>query len=128
MVNNKKIQALKNASLSKHDEMLQRAINAIKLMQEKNIPINFEAVEKYSGVSKTCLYRNAKIKAQINKLRAKDGIIKKSVDLHALIQKKDTKITKLEKKIKSLQKKNAEIKNQLEAAYGEIYRLNSGIK
>ena len=128
MTSNKQIQALKNASSSKHDETIQRAVNAIKLMQEKNIPINFEAVEKYSGVSKTCLYRNTKIKAQINKLRSKDGIIKKSADLHELIQKKDKKITKLEKKIKSLQKKNIEIKNQLEAAYGEIYRLNSNIK
>lgn len=108
--------------------MIERVTDAIKVMQEKNIPINFQSVAKYSAASKTCLYREAKIKAKINSLRSKDGVIKRTTNLHTKIQKKDIKITTLINKIKILEKKILDMKNQLEVAYGEIYRLNSGEK
>jgi len=125
MVVKKQIQTLKDASSLKRDDTLKRAIHAIKLMQEKNIPINFQTVAKYASVSKTWLYGEAKIRKQINSLRDKNGIRKRTTDLHDLNQKKEAEVKKLNAKIKLLEKTIAKMKKQLEVAYGEIYRLNS---
>lgn len=124
----KQIQTLKDASLSKREATIQRAINAIEVMQEKDTLINFQTVAKYAGVSKTWLYSEANIREQINSLRDKDGIIKRTTDLHNLNQKKDVLVKKLNMKIKMQEKTIAKMKQQLEVAYGEIYHLNSNKK
>lgn len=121
----KQIQALKNASLGKREATTQRAINAIKMMQDKNILINFQTVAKYAGVSKTWLYSETTIRNQINSLRDKRGVTQRTSDLYELNMKKDAKIEKLTTKIKMLKKTVIQMRKQLEIAYGEIYNLSS---
>ncbi len=128
MVVKKQIQVLKDASSSKRNDTLKRVIYAIKVMQEKNILINFQTVAKHAAVSKTWLYGEATIRKQINSLRDKSDIRKRATNLHDLNQKKETEIKKLHTKIKVLEKTIVKMKKQLEVAYGEIYCLNSSKK
>ena len=121
----KKVQALKAAALSKREDTLQRVQGIIMMMQEKNMIINFQSVSKQASVSKTWLYGEPEIRKQINGLRHKLGIIKKTTDLQAVIQKKDDEMGVLHQKVKDLEKTVSGLRIQLEVAYGELYKKNS---
>ena len=84
MVHKKQIQPLIAASALKRENALQRANSALKLMQEKDIPINFESVSKYACVAKSWLYKDSKIKDEINKLRNAQMLMRVLVVLSTL--------------------------------------------
>lgn len=121
----KKLQALKTAAHAKRENTLRRVLSIIKMMQEKNMVINFQSVSKQASVSKTWLYAESAIRQQINDLRHKSGVIKKTTDLEAVIRKKDGEITGLQQKIKSLEITIGKLRTQVEAAYGELYKKSS---
>ena len=86
-------------------EAQERVLNAIKEMQAKGEPVNFNTVHLKSGASKNYLYKNEAIRSEIERIRsteaAKAGAWHKKYDRTSkskdvLIEAKDRRIAKLE--------------------------------
>ena len=87
------------------EEAQERVLNAIKEMQAKGEPVNFNTVHLKSGASKNYLYKNETIRSEIESIRsaeaAKAGAWHKKYDRTSkskdvLIEAKDRRIAKLE--------------------------------
>lgn len=118
---NNQILALKKASQDKRDDTQLKVTAVLRVMKEKNIPINFESIAKLSGVSKTWLYRQPELKNEIDMLRVKKGKIQRVIDLKSTVEQKDNEILALKTKNKSLQETIKKLRQQLEIVYGELY-------
>lgn len=119
----KKILALKIASQSKVKDTRLKVETILRVMKEKNIPINFESVAKLSGISKTWLYRQTDLRDEINLLRKKSGKIQRVIDLKNTNEKKDIQIMELKNKNVSLKTEIKKLRHQIEVIYGELYVL-----
>jgi hypothetical protein len=118
--NSKKILALKQASQDKAKDTQLKVATVMRVMKEKNLPINFESVSKLSGVSKTWLYRQPELSDEINLLRKKSGKIKRVIDLKDATEKKDIQIKELKNKNASLKAEIKKLRYQIEVIYGEL--------
>lgn len=125
---NKKIQALKKAAKDKRENTILKVTTTLRIMKEKNLPINFESVAKLAGVSKTWLYKQKALNAEISDVRNKTGKIKRIIDLQSINKKKDAEIMLLKDKNKALKIKIKELRHQLEAIYDELYKLKQNSK
>ncbi len=118
----KKIQALKKASEDKHHHTLLKVTAVLKVMKEKDLPINFESVAKLAGVSKTWLYAQPEIKNEISQYRDKKGKIERVIDQQSAIDKSEKEIIVLKEKNKLLKETIKKLRQQLEIVYGELYK------
>ena len=90
-------------------------------MEKENIPINFLSVFKFTGVSRSWLYKEPTIKDLI--LKAKDQSNNRLIlDQAIQLNKKGQEIEILTKQNKMLRKQIEELRHQLEVAYAEIYK------
>lgn len=126
--NNKKILALKQASQDKVKNTQLKVATVMRVMKEKELPINFESVAKLSGVSKTWLYRQPELSKEISQSREKTGKIKRVIDLKDITEKKDTEIRKLKNKNSALTSEIKKLRHQIEVVYGELYKLKQNTK
>lgn len=120
--NDKKIQILKNAAATKHENTKRCVGEALSEMKKHNIRITFHSVAKYAGVSKTWLYSQAKFREQIMQERdcfdhAGHMIVQKKQ-----VEKKDEQIALLKERVSQLSEEVKELKRQVEIAYGELYK------
>lgn len=125
MMNKNKINALHQATKTKRDETFIRVKIVLQVMQAQSLSINFEAVAKLAQVSKTWLYKEELISAEIKRARNKDGKIRKTLDYQSIIQKMDTEIITLKDKNKALLDELKKVKTLLEIAHGELYKLKN---
>ena len=124
-----KIQILNQAAQTKREETFIKVKTVLKIMKEKGLPINFASVAKLAQVSKTWLYQEPMICAEIKKARnAKDDIIRRTIDYQSTIEKKDQEIVQLKTSNKALREEIKQLKQQLEIVYGELYKLNHKFK
>lgn len=97
-----------------------KAIRELSFTEQK---INFNSVSQLSGVSKTFLYNNEKVKKRIEELRDKQ--VSKTINQRAKYDKtsksKDIIIMAKDKKIKELEEENKKLKEQLEVLRGKLY-------
>lgn len=70
----KQIQALKNAAQEKRALTTERVLAALKIMEEQNIPINFESVANFAQVSKTWVYASPLLKNEYKALKTRQKI------------------------------------------------------
>tara|TARA_R110000868_G_scaffold395739_2_gene667608 strand:+ start:1507 stop:1905 length:399 start_codon:yes stop_codon:yes gene_type:complete len=122
-MNNNKIMALQNATNAKREKTFLKVKTVLKVMQTKSLPINFESVAKLSGVSKTWLYKELLIAAEIKRLRKKEGTINRMLDYKSMLDKKDDELIELKARNKVLNEQVRRLKDQLEVVHGELYRL-----
>ena len=103
-------------------EKVDKAIRELSLGEQK---INFNSVSNLSGVSKTFLYNNIKIKHRIEELRDKqiEKVIKQRIKYDKTDKSKDIIIMAKDKKIKELQDENKKLKKQLEVLRGKLYLM-----
>ncbi len=120
---NKKIIALNLASQEKRKNTQLKVIAVMRVMKDKNIPINFESVAKLSGVSKTWIYRQSDLSDEITNLRNKTGKIERVIDQKNINERQDAEILNLKNKNRALKAKIKKLHQQIEALYGELYRL-----
>lgn len=120
---NKKVLALKKASQDKRSNTLLKVTTVLRVMKEKNLPINFESVAKLAGVSKTWLYQQKELSEEISCARNKTGKIHRVIDLQSSVSKKDNEIIKLKEKNSKLKHTIRKLRNQLEVVYGELYKI-----
>ena len=121
MNDKKNIQALNKASQKKRDDTLERVMNALKIMEQEGISINFLSVSKFTGVARSWLYKEPTIKEII--------IQTKTPSNNQLMQDQAVKLKATQRQVDILSKQNKllrqqinELRKQLEVVYAEIYR------
>jgi hypothetical protein len=103
----------------------QRAEEAIQLLLKENRPISFTAVAETAHVSTAWLYGQEDIKQQLLNLRAQQQPKPKIVippHERASDASKDALIALLRKRVKEQDEQIRELKQQVEVAYGQLYR------
>ncbi|AUH74252.1 DUF6262 family protein [Legionella sainthelensi] len=120
----KQIQALKNAAQEKRAATIERVLEALKIMEEQNIPINFESVANFSQVSKTWVYAQPSIKEQIKNFKSNADNRHSKKDQAIKIRAQENEIDILSKQNKQLRQQVNELKQQLEVAYAALYKEN----
>lgn len=114
-------EGIKNAAKLKREETTQKVLDAITLMENESIPINFNSLSKFSGVTKAWLYKQHDFKEMINQKRqGSNNTMVQDQALQINKLKKDNDI--LSKQNKSLREQISELRKQLEIAYAEIYK------
>jgi hypothetical protein len=122
MINNSKnTEGMNIASLQKRADTLQRVMDALKTMEIEEIPINFLSVFKFTGVSRSWLYKEPMVRDLI--IKAKNHANNCLMQNQAIqIKAKDREIEILTKQNKMLRKQIDELRQQLEVAYAAIYK------
>lgn len=119
----KRIEVLKKASKEKSEKTFLKVKESLDVMKEKNIPINFESVAKFAGISKTWLYGHVKFKHEIERARMKTGKLKRLINREVLLKNKTNEIERLKNECKGLKDKNKILNRELEIVHGELYKL-----
>jgi cell shape-determining protein MreC len=114
---------LKEYALKRSQMALDKVDKAIRELSLTEQKINFNSVSQLSGVSKTFLYNNDKVKKRIEELRDKQ--VSRTINQRAKYDKtsksKDIIIMAKDKKIKELEEENKKLKEQLEILRGKLY-------
>lgn len=121
---NNRIKALRNAAKNKSIEAKNRINNALIEMNKNDIPITFHSVAKHARVSKTTLYANPDITNRIKDYRDKADILSRMLDQKSTINRKNSEILKLKTRIEYLMIEVKRLNEQLEIAYGELYKAD----
>ncbi|HRD70527.1 MAG TPA: DUF6262 family protein [Legionella sp.] len=112
---------IKAAAKKKSDETLTKVLDALKIMVEQSISINFNSVSNFTGVTKAWLYKHTEVKDLIDKARcAKNNLLMQ--DQAVQLSRKNKEIDILTKQNMLLRRKIDELKQQLEVAYATIYK------
>lgn len=101
-------------------EKVDKAINELSLQGKK---INFNSISNLSGVSKTFMYKNAKVKKMIEQLRYEQNekFIKSQLKYSNIDKSRDIVIISKDRRIKELEYENEELKKQLEMLRKKVY-------
>ena len=106
----------------KRESALKRTYEAIARLVKDKRPVNFKTVSEESGVSRTWLYKEPKIKARINEIKNKKNTkyrSKKNTSNQGNNQLIDTsQIDEYKTKIRKLETENYTLRNHLEVVYG----------
>jgi hypothetical protein len=98
------------------EEAQERVLNAIKEMQAKGEPVNFNTVHLKSGASKNYLYKNELIRKEIESIRsteaAKAGAWHKKYDRTS--KSKDVLIEAKNRRIAKLEEENLQLRKELD--------------
>ena len=114
-------EGIKAAAQRKSIETTAKVLTAIETMTAESIPINFNSVSTFTGVTKAWLYKQEEIKDLIKKSKGKTNNLFMQ-DQAVQIRSKDREISILTKQNKLLRKQIEELRQQLEVAYAEIYK------
>lgn len=119
------IDGLRRSAYQKAEMTRQRAEDAIALLLKAQRPINFKTVAETARISTAWLYANEEIKARIIHLRAQQipqAQVKIPTREQASNASKDAMIAALQKRVREQAEKIKEFEQQLEVAYGSLYR------
>lgn len=99
---------------------------AISTMTKENIPINFNTVSSYAGVSKRFLYTHEEIKNTIIQLRNQEYIPNNYKSKQKMTDSsKDVIINSQKLKVQSLQQEITKLKEELKILYGKLAFLQT---
>ncbi len=116
-------EGIKAAAKKKSDETLTKVLDALKIMKEQSLSINFNSVSNFTGVTKAWLYKCDEVKDLINNARgASNNLLMQEQAVQLGLKNKEIDI--LTKQNKHLRKQISELRQQLEVAYAEIYKIN----
>ncbi len=107
---------------------MERAQAAIGHMQEKEASINFRTVAVQAGVSTAWLYNTKPLRDRIMKLRAVSKTPVQNDASNRRLISQERVIATLRLRIKELEEKSRELKEQLESAYGQLATTPSNAK
>ena len=99
---------------------------AISTMTKENIPINFNTVSSYAGVSKRFLYTHEEIKNTIMQLRNQEHFPNNYKSKQKMTDSsKDVIINSQKLKIENLQQEILKLKEELKILYGKLAFLQT---
>ncbi|MFA9399364.1 MAG: DUF6262 family protein [Clostridiaceae bacterium] len=94
---------------------------AISTMTKENVPINFNTVSSYAGISKRFLYTHEEIRNTIMQLRNQQYIPNTYKSKQKMTDSsKDVIINSQKLKIESLQQESLKLKEELKILYGKL--------
>lgn len=117
---------LVRASQRKSQDAIARARAALSAMHDTGAPITFQGVAQHAGVSRQWLYKNAPLRAEIEKLRGRQmgtrrvPVAQRASDA-SLRQRNQT----LSQENKRLRSENTELKDELAALLGQRRALGT---
>ncbi len=111
---------LKRSAQSRSDGAMSRATAAIRKMQSEEVDINFRSVATQAGVSTAWLYRTKSLRDKIMKARTTSPIVAGEVPQHRQRLSQERVVATLRLRIKTLEDRNRELTELLEAAYGRL--------
>lgn len=117
-------EGIKEASRIKRAKTIEKVLSAIKNMEAESIPINFNSVSNFTGVTKAWLYKQEEIKILIKQAKGKSNNLFMQ-DQAIKIKAKDREIGILTKQNKFLRKQVDELRQQLEVAYAALYKQDN---
>lgn len=110
---------------NKAEQTRKRAEEAIGLLLKQQRPINFKVVAETAGISTAWLYGHQDIKMRIIHLRSQQAPqtqVKIPVKEQASDTSKGVVIAALRKRVKEQEAEIRELRQQLEVAYGRLYK------
>jgi hypothetical protein len=119
------IEGLRSNAQIKAEQTKQRAEEAITLLLKERRPINFKTVAQTAQISTAWLYAHEEIKMRIIHLRSQQtpsAQIKIPLREQASTASKDAMIAALQKRVREQADKIRELQQQLEVAYGSLYK------
>lgn len=119
--NHPNTQGIKDAAQKKRIETLEKVLNALKTMEQESIPINFNSVSNFTGVTKAWLYKQSEVKEYIQQAKGSKSCNLFSQDQTLDLSNKNREIEILTKQNKQLRKQTEELRQQLEVAYAALY-------
>jgi hypothetical protein len=112
---------LQHSAQFRSNAALEKAQNAIRRMQTEEQPIDFRTVAAVSGVSTAWLYKTKPMREYIMKLRAGSSKpVAENSGIDRRLVSQERVIATLRHRIKEVEAKNKELKEQLELAYGQL--------
>ncbi|MCA0403572.1 MAG: DUF6262 family protein [Proteobacteria bacterium] len=120
----KHITALKEAAQTKSMDTLKRFHDALKIMQDEQIPINLESVARFAKVSKRWIYNNPTLVEQIKNIKKERNNNRLMIDQAIQLRAKDREIEILVRQNKTLRMQIDELRHQLEVSYAALYKQN----
>lgn len=104
-------------------ETRKKALDAIRMLQIEDEPVNFNSVHNRSGVSKNYLYNEPEIRKSIEECREqeKSKLGARQAKYDKTSQSKDVIIQAKEKRIAKLEEENRKLKHELEVLRGVLY-------
>ncbi len=119
------IEGLRSSARIKAEQTRRRAEEAITLLLKERRPINFKTVAQTAQISTAWLYANEEIKMRIIHLRSQQ-LPKAQVKIpsreQASTASRDAMIAALQKRVREQADKIRELQQQLEVAYGSLYK------
>jgi Family of unknown function (DUF6262) len=111
---------LKHSAKSRSDGAMSRATLAIRQMKSEEVEINFRSVAKRAGVSTARLYRTKSLRDKIMKERTTSPAVVVEAPQYRQRLSHERIVATLRLRIRTLEVINRELKEQLEAVYGEL--------
>jgi hypothetical protein len=111
---------LKRSARSRSVEAMVRATAAIRYMQSEEVEVNFRSVAARAAVSTAWLYRTKPLRDKIMKARTTSPAVAGEVPQSRQRLSHERIVATLRLRIKTLEDSNRELKEQLEAAYGQL--------
>jgi hypothetical protein len=111
---------LKRSARSRSEDAMQRAIAAILLMQSEEAEINFRSVAARAKVSTAWLYETKSVRDKIVKMRHTSPAIAGESSYRRQQISHERVVATLRLRVKTLEERNRELTDQLEAAYGRL--------
>jgi regulator of replication initiation timing len=108
------------AAARKHQSALQRARAALAALHDAGAEVTFQSVAAHAGVSRQWLYKNAELRAEVEKLRARQNgpqlvpAAQRTTD--ASLRQRNLMLLKENKR---LRRENGELKQELANVLGE---------
>lgn len=113
---------LQKAAQKKRLEAYAKVEQAIQQLLKQKRPINFGAVAKAAGVSRSWLYKQPQLKERINYLRDQPRNLGASLDTQASEASKEAVIQALRVQLKQRSQDIVQLNQRLEVAYGLAYQ------
>jgi hypothetical protein len=112
---------LVQAAKERHERTLRRADEAIRRLDEAGGPINFQAVAGAAGVSRSWLYRQPAIRAEIDRLRCPGRSATPRVPSvqRASVDSMQRRLELVHDEIRRLREENRELREQAAKLLGE---------
>src|SRR6266581_1286521 len=119
------VEGLRKAAQQKAEQTRRHAEEAIALLLKQQRPINFKTVAQTAQISTAWLYAHEGIKMRIIHLRSQQAPaaqVKIPPREQASTASKDAMIAALQKRVREQADKIRELQQQLEVAYGSLYK------
>jgi hypothetical protein len=119
---------LKRSARSRSDDAMERATAAIRLMQSEEVEINFRNVAVRAQVSTAWLYTTKSLRDNIMKMRSTSSAAAGESPHRRQQLSHERVVATLRLRIKTLEERNRELTEQLEAAYGRLVVVQAKLR